>query len=304
MRTTVTLLFIALFTSLQAQAPGDSLHLFFDDASDDLVLDSIYPAGCWQVGTPSKTVFTSAYSPGRALVTDTVAPYPENTACYAEFSLVATNFEYLGRSLLFQQRRDMDSTTVASIEVMSEWDTEWHRFGMGWDEWLTIDNFGQPNDGNGYTFTGSSNGWEEVWLESPCIGVLVPGEQRGLKWYSQVMRVRLVFESQGNANGHDGWMIDNVRAGVSLCTGSVEETPGPELMLIPNPADRYAEIRTTGGALQNLEIIAADGRLVHAGQLPASPVDVLDLGAVENGLYMLRAHVDGKFLTTPLVVRH
>src|SRR5690348_13086767 len=117
MRTTTTLSLIALFTSLQAQTPGDSLYMFFDDASDDLQLDSVYPAGCWQVGTPAKPVFTSAYSPGRALVTDTVAPYPDSTTCYAEFTLVATEPQYSGRSIFFQQWRDMDTSTTASIEV-------------------------------------------------------------------------------------------------------------------------------------------------------------------------------------------
>jgi hypothetical protein len=305
MRTTTTLLSIALFTSLQAQAPGDSLHMFFDDASDDLQLDSVYPAGCWQVGVPSKTIFSSAYSPGRALVTDTVAPYPENTTCYAEFTLIASNDQYSGRSILFRQRRDMDLSTIASIEVRTPWTSEWYRFGTGWEDWLYVDGIGQVNDGTGYAFTGTSTGWEEIWMESPCIGVFWNEGQRGMKWYDPVMHVRFVFEGQSNPNAHEGWMIDNVRAGVSLCTGSVDEPIDPVLVLSPNPADQYVEIGLRGGGeLKEIEIIAADGRIVHAGRLPSSPVDVLDVSGLMSGPYMLRASTSNGELRGKMLVRH
>jgi hypothetical protein len=173
MRTTATLLLIACSPFfLLAQTPGDTLQMYFDEASDSLQLDSVYPAGCWQVGAPNKPVFTSAFSPARALVTDTVLPHADSTTCYAEFTLIATEPDYLGRHIYWEQQRDMDSMiTQGWLEFQDSWNLQWHRFsaGGGGDEWYET---GDPVwTDSGYVFTGASSGWETVHAYSPCLMV-------------------------------------------------------------------------------------------------------------------------------------
>ena len=286
MRTTVTLLSTMLVSCASAQAPGDSLHMFFDDASDSLVLDSVYPADCWQVGAPTKPVFTSSYSPGKALVTDTLLPHPANSTCYAEFKLISTDMNYLGRSILYKQWLDMDTTSRASVEVYDPWLMAWRRFGAapGWDEYA----MNLPNDGNGYTWTGATSGWEEVWLESPCLGVFWNPGEKGLKWWDLEMRLRFVFEGGSNANARDGWMIDNVRAGVSLCTGSVTEQAATAPQLYPVPAGSSLEVVLPGGTMQRIQVLSPRSEIVQEQALPATDRATIDTSRLSDGTYSLR----------------
>lgn len=287
MRTTTTLFLLALSFALRAQTPGDSLYMFFDDASDDLQLDSVYPAGCWEVGTPMKAVFTSAYSPGRALVTDTLLPYPDSTTCYAEFTLISTNENYSGRSILFEQMRDMDNTSKAYFEVRGEWSTEWHRYGTEWPEELIIDGNYQPNTGNGHVMVGSSNGWESVQLESQCMGVFW---HSGDRWYEPTMHVRLVFESLGNTSARDGWMIDNVRAGVSLCSGGIGSNRTAEMGIAPIPANDQVTVTNASAEEKPVQwtVLTAEGRMVLSGQQGATGPFTIPTNDLEPGAYALR----------------
>lgn len=286
MRTTVTLLISMVVSCTSAQAPGDSLHMFFDDASDSLVLDSVYPAGCWQVGTPSKSVFTSAYSPGKALVTDTLLPHPANSTCYAEFKLISTDMNYLGRTILYKQWLDMDTTSRASVEVYDPWLMTWYRFGTS-DSYLMQDTSSEWS-ANGPYWTGASGGWEDVWWESPCIGVFWNEGEKGLKWYEPEMRLRFVFEGAPNPNARDGWMIDNVRAGVSLCTGSVTEQAATAPQLYPVPAGSSLEVVVPSGTMHRLQVLSPRGEIVQEQALPATDRATIDTSRLSDGTYSLR----------------
>ncbi|MCB0778740.1 MAG: hypothetical protein KDC03_04215 [Flavobacteriales bacterium] len=286
---------------LMAQTPGDSLYLSFDDATDDLVLDSIYPAGCWQVGTPSKPVFSGAFSPGRALVTDTLLPYPDSSVtCYAEFTLVATAPNYLGRGIRYMQRRDMDSTTVASIEVRYPWGT-WDPFYVGFEQEVVVDGVPHPHDGTGVHWTGASSGWEEVVLLSGCYYVIWDPGNDGAEWYADTMHVRFAFTSSGNPDARDGWMIDDLRAGVSPCTGGLEEAADRDLLLVPNPAKDRVELDLSGPF--SWAAWSSDGRSQASGRVTG--VDpVLDVSQWPSGSYVLLVQQGGTTHRTRLYVVH
>ena len=308
MRTTTTL-FLALFYSmriLHAQAPGDSLYMFFDDASDNLQLDSVYPAGCWQIGAPSKTVFTSAYSPGRALVTDTVLPYPDSTTCYAEFTLVSMDEAYMGRSVLYHQRLDMAPGNTAEVEVFDPWSMAWHRFGVGWDEWAYADNWNLANDGSGYFWSDTVSAWQEIWLESPCMGVLAGHDEEPDRWYEPEMRLRFVFKSQTNTEDRDGWMIDNLRAGVSLCAGGVAEETVSGFLMFPNPADTQLTLEPEDSWSKDVvvEMRRSDGALVKRKPWTGSKTMSLATSELPNGLYFVTVQSEGRSSSSRVVVQH
>lgn len=279
--------------------------MFFDDPSDNLHLDSLYPAGCWQVGTPSKPVFTSAWSPGHALVTDTLLPYPDSTTCYAEFTLLATDEAYLGRSILYRQRLDMSPGTTATVEVYEPWSAAWHRYGTSWDEWASdMNGSGLPNDGTGYTWSDTSSIWNEVWLESPCMGVFGAHEGADARWYEPEMRMRFVFTALSNTESRDGWIIDNVRAGVSLCSGGISEEGIPQVTLAPNPASDRLLLGMTGSASPNtfVEVMAADGRIV----VPARRIGMdpwIDVSGLPEGPYAVRLNSKWAQVTRTLLVQ-
>lgn len=247
-----------------AQTPGDTLTMYFDAPDEALQLDSIYPSGCWQVGIPSKAVFTEAWSPGRALVTDTVAPHPAIGACYAEFTLFSTDWNYLGRTIEFMHRTDMDTSARGWVEVFDPYAFEWRPFGQSWDEWVQFEGGASYTlEGSPY-WTGADTGWKHVGLEAPCIGIFwAPGE-RDAAWYEPEMRVRFVFEADGNPEERDGWMVDNVRASVSFCAGSVEEQQGLVRSVYPLPADDHVtfELAIGHGLPVSIELYDLQGRLV------------------------------------------
>ncbi len=285
MRISSTLVLLATAGAVNAQTPGDTLEMFFDAPGEPLELDSIYPTGCWQVGAPAKTIFTSAFSPGKALVTDTVQPYPEDTLCYAEFKLIATDWNYLGRHIYWQQQRDMDSTTQGWMEFFDPGMLQWHRYSTWFDEWyqqganLWTD--------SGYVFTGTSAGWETVEAWSPCMGLFsVPGQRT---WQPE-LRVRFAFRSAQNPNGRDGWMIDNVRAAVEICSGGVQEPTLGDVEVYPVPAADRLTVFGEGLVERTVqvELLRTDGAVARVPVLRGSSSMELDVSALPHGLYFLR----------------
>lgn len=284
MRTTTTLFCSLLFVAIAAaQTPGDTLTMYFEDGSDSIHLDSIYPAGCWQVGHPNKPVFTSAYSEPNALVTDTLLPSAAPATCYAEYTLIATNPEYLGRYIEFKQQRDMDTNTTAGWVEFDEFGT-WHKVGNGFD-WYQI---GTPTStDSGMVFTGASAGWEDVLVYSPCFFIEVQEHERS---YLEVQHVRFAFSSSSNTGQRDGWMIDNVRASAEVCFSGIRETAAQALTLFPNPVANSLTISRAKSESSPvvLEILRADGAVVMRQERAASPTWEVDTRSLPEGAYALR----------------
>lgn len=285
----------------QAQAPGDTLVMDFDDGAT-LVLDSVYPEGCWQVGVPLKPLFTSALSQPRALVTDTVEPYPENSTCYAEFTLITDeSLGYYGRWIEFDHWLDIAPTTHAWLELGSPWSGDWYRFGLSGDDgWLSGNALWTPQ---GYEFDPSAAGWQHVILDSPCIGVLDGGNER---WYDPVMRLRFVFVALGNPQGRDGWMIDNVRATATICSGGIGEEALSGISLCPVPAKDLVRV-TLGSPVigtAGIDVISSDGRVVLATNVHATGTTLIDVSRLESGCYLCRVSDKSSFRSVRLVVEH
>ncbi|HEY0978171.1 MAG TPA: trypsin-like peptidase domain-containing protein [Flavobacteriales bacterium] len=81
---------------------------------------------------------------------------------------------------------------------------------------------------------------------------------------------------------------------------------GGALAVWPNPGTGEFNVTLPHGSagVVNYEVIDATGRLVHAAQRSVQPgAAVLDLGGLNNGIYTLKATVDGSVLIQRLVVR-
>ncbi|MCC6937523.1 MAG: T9SS type A sorting domain-containing protein [Flavobacteriales bacterium] len=301
MRAFVTHTLLAVAQLTFAQFPGDTLNLNFDEDAT-LVLDSVYPAGCWQVGTPMKSVFTSALSLPHALVTDTLLPYPVNSTCYAQFTLIADEPSgYFGRWIEFDQQLDITLTTHAWIEAQDPWSGNWHRFGTTWEDgWLYSNAL--ITTGMGMEFGSTPNGWDHVVIDSPCLGLMDGGNER---WYDPIMRLRFVFTSLGNPQQRDGWMIDNVRATATICTSGIDQIVPDDLRMVPVPADRSVQLsldRIHGDV--NLTIRAADGRVVRNERAQSNDRMILDVSDLTDGIYVCSVVNDRTRLIGRLVVRH
>ncbi len=268
-----------------AQVLGDTLIMDLD-AGATLVLDSVYPAGCWQVGVPNKTLFTTALSLPNALVTDTVQPYPSNTTCYAEFTLLADELTGdFGRWFEFDQWIDLAPGSRAYIEARDTWSSDWFRLNDG-SYWSGSVLFGLE----GYEFMSSTGGWEHVVFDSPCIGVMNGGQDR---WYDPLMRVRFVLEGGDNSSGHDGWMIDDLRVTATMCSGGTNEHMLQRLQFSPNPADEQVlvDLGTASGGTP-VQVYRVDGTLVATTPSSGGRL-VLDTRELPAGPYLLRTTEQG-----------
>ncbi len=225
--------FAALFATflctviVSAQVPGDTLLMNFDDASDQLHLDSIYPASCWQVGHPNKVVFTSAYSEPNALVTDTLLPHQDSTTCYAEYTLTTSGPGY-GMSVGFKYRIDTDS--LDSYGWIEQFDSGW--VDADFNYW--IDDFHPTWVGDRYAYTGRSPGWHDGHFWLGCLKFLP---------LPDTMHVRFAFHGGNNPSHRDGWMIDDVNYAVLQCDGSIAESSLASFRTSPNPMSNFATLK-------------------------------------------------------------
>ena len=73
-----------------------------------------------------------------------------------------------------------------------------------------------------------------------------------------------------------------------------------ELLVFPNPANNLVHIKVSEELIQEIEIFNSTGkRVLMKSNWPSS--EVLDLGSINNGLYIIRAKVNNTWKTTKLV---
>lgn len=264
----------------------------FDGGAQELHLDSVYPAGCWQVGRPDKPVFTSAYSEPFALVTDTILPHPPSTTCYAEFSSMIDDQGYLGKYISFRHRMDMDTLqSFGWLEFRANGDPNWTRAG-GWGSWFLAFEYSTDwsSTDSGLVVTGRNAGWSQAYVALDCIAVLTGGE--GDRGGAPSMRFRFVFQGDANPAARDGWMIDDVRLSSRVCEGGIAEEHPVPLSVSPDPASDRLHVAWTGGARPGRwQVFDANGRAMRCtGTWLSDQLDV-DVQGLAAGIYVL--HVDG-----------
>lgn len=293
--------------SAHAQLPWDTLALSFEDSTALLNIDSIYPPGCWQIGAPSKPVFTSAFTEPNALVTDTLLPHADSTTCYAEMSTVVEDDGYYGKWLSFRHRMDMDSLlSFGWVEIQAPFDTTWYRIGdpYNWFLYMTELSGDGTNTDSGLVFTGSNVDWTEVSVSLDCLTLLFQGDaDRG--GGSQAPRFRFVFRSAAQPALRDGWMIDDIRLTSRICLGAVPQRTDVGLTISPVPA--LDHIILTWGSLPKgrgvYEIVDGRGAIVQRTTVPSAMCQELDVHDLPTGAYTVRALIEGGCATARFCVQ-
>lgn len=294
---------------LRSNAQGPPYAITFDPGSP-LQLDSVYPAGAWQVGAPDKPAFDSAWSAPGALVTDTMAPYPVGGPFYAEFHLPNSNGEWGPAfiQLSFTHRLDFDTGEAAGwVEVRNPYDTNWVRLMdpdafMFYDVW-TEDPSGTVTD-SGFVYNGPTDDWNTALIGFSCMAVVnEPPEDRG-GGEESLLHFRFVFGSSANTNGLGGWLIDDVRMDHWGACNAIDERAADRLTLAPNPASGHVTI--TFGATNEqyaVDLLAMDGRVVRSERALMRSHSI-DVGELDNGAYLVRARDAHGTCARTIIVAH
>jgi len=208
MKTFTTLLFTILIGSVYSQNYWD-YNIDFEDTTQFFRLEidtNTNPNNIWQIGTPQKTLFTSAYSLPNAILTDTFNPYPINDTSMFIIKHVA---DWLGgftyeHTVILSGKYQVNSDSLTDfgfIEFSPDNGVTWINLltdtiylNQGCYDWW----WGKP------TLTGNSNGWSDFYVWLAGFGNdfnIMPGD---------TVQYRFTFISDSLQSNKDGLMYDNL----------------------------------------------------------------------------------------------
>jgi hypothetical protein len=258
----------------------------FDTASN--------PNCIWQVGHPTKTVFTAAHSIPNSLVTDTLNSVPANDT--STFYLLHERdnlapFHVFGLHFWFQL--DGDSTDYGIIEVSPD-------NGLNWINLLTQDTTYQFNwQTTKPTLSGSTNGWQQFNLEM---------NQWASGWGSfpiamtaDTIRFKFTY-TDSSLTAKDGWIMDDFL--IEDVWEGIEEVENYNLITIyPNPVKGQLSIKTDQiSSSQSIQITNYQGQVLYDNK--DFHDNLIDITHLTNGLYFLRYSDTKAFSIKKFIVNH
>lgn len=249
--------------------------LIFDledrDTSNNFYIDSMQLNNIWQLASPNKSEFSSAYSGNLALITDSTNFYPINN----ESSFIFQLFSNDHTELTFNHQFDFDEGIDGGIIELS-FDN-----GVSWINIIDTVQFDFQIDSlyntaisslnNQIGFSGSSNGWKNAkfYLRYPQQGTLF----------------KFTLKSDEINNDKEGWVIDDIQ--FWIIGTPIKEFNGQEIKIYPNPFDDYLVIETGLNSKFNLSICNLNGEIIHKTENILSNNYKLATSNFDAGIYIL-----------------
>lgn len=268
---------------------------------DRIVRDTITNTNClWQVGQPTKTIFTSAYSIPNAILTDTLNPVPANdtSVFYLKHERDNITMPFHAFRLHFWYRMDGDSTDFGTIEISPD-------TGHTWINVLTQDTTFQMNWFTPKpTFKGSTSGWQSFDLDMMSWASATDT----INWpypiliTADTILFRFTYITDSSSVPHDGWIIDDFL--LEDWAEGVEEFQNNNLITIfPNPAsDKLVIQRTKFSDKSAIQIINYSGQVIYDNQNFIG--EAVDTQLLTNGIYLLRYSDSNSFAIMKFVINH
>lgn len=288
---------LLLFTVLFFESKAQTELVDFESTPQYVTIDSL--TGCWQIGTPSKTLFDTAYSSHHALMTDTINAYPNDSISYAYFSFPTGSFAST-YSISFKHRYDSETDVDGGyIEVYDCYSGTWKSItsavAFACPFYSVYYNNNVPTQllTNGEVgFTGNSNGWITQEISFGCMAVFQGEENRG---GSMVAQFRFVFVSDGNNTNQEGWMIDDILwsdfGGICASIEEFENSLG--LKAYPSITHENISFETENELFSKIIIYDFSGKIIENFSFPPTNSKTLELSNLSNGMYFYSVE-DGK----------
>lgn len=243
---------------------------------NQLMVDTVTNPNClWQIGQPSKTVFSSASSLPKAIVTDTLNPVPANDTSIFYLYHTTSPISWHMFELHFKYQMHGDLTDKGIVEVSPD-------SGQTWINVLTQDSsYNFSWIGPEPTLAGSTNGWQFFDL------YLMSGTQTmGSLSLSDTIMFRFTYITDSNTTIKDGWMIDDFNIG-DWIEGVGEFESDNIFSVYPNPAIDEINLLLknckSGGMIQ---IFSSTGQLIYE-EKPFNG-NKISTKKFSNGIYVLK----------------
>lgn len=284
----------ALLAPMNSDAQVGLEIIDFSAATSRINIDTSQP-NSWQIGIPSKATFDSAYAGSRAILTDTLNPYPVNDS-----SVFTLDFEIYGGQPMVSFDHRMQSAAgrdggyvELSLDQGSSWlllnDTTYRMFLPNTIYGLEVWNLYTTNDSlykGPIGFSGSDSGWIHTQIYFPCMAIKT----------SWPMKLRFTFVSDSLADNLDGWMLDYfVIDNTGICSGIEEFSSLPKLKAFPVPTSGIVRIKAPEFYPRyESQILNNVGQLVMTLEHPGGTNLDINAETLESGIYHVLLTSEGK----------
>lgn len=262
-------------------APYSSITIHIDNSSEN----------SWQIGRPSKTLFNSANTFAKAIITDTLNYYPVNDSSSFTFAIPLSNFPWAPIAIQWTQKIDFDAPFDGGIVEFSNdsvtWENaSWSPYAYQFYGFMPL-NLGLVTSANEGGFTGTDNVWRDIWL---CIDPTYAH-------LNDTIFCRFTFYSDNINTNKEGWMIDNFQARTTIIHPVKEISQIDDVVVYPNISTGMVnvEMKKTKptDAIDNIEMIDESGKVVETFGKNFTKV-VLDIKKHKPGLYYFRVTTNNK----------
>jgi hypothetical protein len=250
---------------------GDSLF------SGLLVIDTAhYHHNIWQIGKPNKTVFTAAHSLPRAIVTDTLNPYPINDTSVFILKMPFSIPTLPGlptpwaQEIQFNYQLRKDSGSIARLEISQDNGAHWHDIND-----TLLPGFFWQNPSDTDHFTDTTAGWRLFSLRSypPYISL------------TDSFLFRFTFISDSVFANRDGWIIDDII--LTYAAESVSRMQNEHsISVFPNPANTVVNIRSKDN-ITDVSILNLLGETLYNSKCYTQKLQI-DVSNLPSGIYFFR----------------
>lgn len=245
--------------------------------SDQVYPDTVSNPNCiWQVGAPTKSIFTSANSLPNVIVTDTLNPVPASDTSSFYLKHYRSDMPFHWFSINFWYNMDGDTSDFGMIEISPD-------NGLNWINLLTEDTtfdiywiYPKP------TLIGSTNGWQNCYFDMSnwASGFLpYPVPMNG-----DSVLFRFTYISDSSSIPRDGWMIDDINI-ADVFEGIGEIQHNDLISIYPNPTSDALHLRCpTESTEQYIQILNSNGQVLIEQNFDGETIDTRNLS---NGIYFL-----------------
>jgi len=298
------IIFVLSFLYYQAfsQNMGDETttdSISFEAAYGYIRIDS--SSECiWQIGQPSKPVFDNAFSPIKAILTDTANNYPVNNYSHFDLSINEFNsgFPY---NLFIEFKHKIDTDTLhdggyitISYDNGNTWmniinDTVYPEVHPGNDYYLpnTLYSTTDTLFNGEYGFSGKTNGWDTIRFTWHCLPV-----KKGYGDIGDSMLLRFNFVSDNIASNKDGWMIDDIRLYTVDLGSGIKETNTLDFDIYPNPIFTKAIVDIDKYKEAIISVFDISGRLINKHTYHNNQSITIDRKGLKSGVYFIKIETD------------